>query len=344
MSHATLKEITVFVACIVIVVLGWISIKRLIYPVDENTDTVQEIMVEAAETEEEAERIQQNGAFNIKGTIWNGTPDLSTEHFERAMKEVPEIKTEADIEKAEAIFTFFVRPEKRPVPDAVVTLYFGNKSLKTKSGPNGVFTFKGLPRGKYRISAEALLPPPTKTEPNRITMIEKEFNIYRSDANIDIDLRADAITLKGRVTDEQGNAIAGAKISGVTHPTLESPMPPVIHTVSDKNGYYEFRQFRTNDIFKVMRYLRGYKPNYNSMYTFFLEIKVEAPGFTQKKECIPMVPIVSEELINGARQLGKLMNEILKVLDKDDQWIEKEDMYLPPTYGNIITDIDIILE
>lgn len=233
----------------------------------------------------------------------------------------------------------------RSAANVVVTAKGVSVTKKTVTDSQGKFKFTGLPGEQYEISAEK----PSRffgTGEKRIATARIPFR-FKSRRWVHMELRADLVTVKGRITDSGGRPIAGAKVRGDPAADLTSECAmefPTRFAVSGNDGFYELRDLVPPDIEDIGSYLMGLDPLNNIRNPFCVAVYVEADGFIQDTEKAPTVPLVTEELLGPARRLLNIEKKLQILVKGSSDMVEKKDIYLPSSHGNTITGIDIVLK
>ncbi|MFH0793092.1 MAG: carboxypeptidase-like regulatory domain-containing protein [bacterium] len=273
------------------------------------------------------------GVFDISGMVIDKTPHFSQEMLDK----IAAAQSDEDLER--------VFREKRgggPVPNLVITLQGESVTSQTITDSEGRFRFASLPRGEYKVSA-----------PDAMQRKELWMNVPLTvDRNVELGLRTDLISVSGRITDTQGQPVAGAKVTA-TYATLgemgdEAAEP--IQAESRPDGSYELAGIEPPDVYHTAGYLNGGDP-LAAQCPFFLDVRVSADGFVQGNENVPRVPLVTGELADAARRFGKSLSAAAARFGEKEfrsgekEWFrEKEGVLLPSSRGNTITDVNIVLD
>jgi hypothetical protein len=276
--------------------------------------------------------------YSLSGTVKDGTTSISDESLARF----------ASAEGEEAFAEFLEMLEAQPVPNAVVLLKIGTVSHRTLTDPEGNFKFSRLQGGVYDLSCENAV----ETSNGRRMGTGKTRVDLRSDRRIWLDIRADYVTIEGRITDQQGRPVAGAKLTGKRsapyNPQVgEIPLVEVLFArgqipettaVSESDGSYVLLGFEPSGVIRIARYLSDGR----SKVLAHAEIHVEYPLLTQDKPHVTRVPLLTEESLGSAYRLLSTMTEIAQ--KRGEAGLEaKKDIALPSSHGNTITGVDIVL-
>lgn len=224
-----------------------------------------------------------------------------------------------------------------PAQGVVVSLRGESVSLETTSGPEGNFNFSFLPLGDYEVSAEKSVR--WSGEDRKATAKRRIEYWTHENRHVFLQLRADLVAVKGRITDGKGRPIAGAKVSAIEVPTddgSDAVYPDTQLTVSNADGSYEIQGLQPTSPFPLTGYLTG-EEDAHVLQKY--DIRVECDTFVQSADSIPRVPQVTEEGLNIARRLLAACAPF----DKERKAREKEGVPLPVIKGNTITGIDIVL-
>lgn len=154
------------------------------------------------------------------------------------------------------------------------------------------------------------------------------------------------VVVKGRITDVRGHPIAGARVTGIQEIIDPGNMhnPHVVKTVSRPDGSYELTGLNPPSVWRTAGFLNGGDPTLDG-HSFYLIVRIEAEGFVQPRGQIPRFPRVTQDLLDSARRLLKLMGRIQACRSGRSEIREKEGLpALPASQGNVITGIDIILD
>jgi beta-lactamase regulating signal transducer with metallopeptidase domain len=293
----------------------------------------------------ETENITQT--HNISGILMDATETIPEEFWE-------EFETAQSEKEVQEVLDKKLFSPQIPLPNVIVNLTGKSLTKQAVTDANGKFVFTNLtgltfgPYGgvvsceTYEISAEI----PVQSDPNNMnyTATVKQYIKLDSDKDINLKLRTDLITIKGRVTDSNGQPISGAKVNaklGINDHAMdeywENHTPPKWVAISNNDGMYELHGIEPANFYQVFGYLFSGRP-----YKY-IDIKVIANGFVQHKNNIPRVPIMSEDILNQARNFLKHINQISQKTGRPIIH-EKEGLDLPSTNGKTITGIDIMLE
>ncbi len=274
----------------------------------------------------------------IRGTVVDATPSRSEETFVR-------LET-AETDEA-AMSAFRECFERRPASNVSVKLRGAWAPMEARTDGQGQFAFKDLPRGEYEVSAETPSRPSPSGEP-RIATGKAVVNVDASGAYAHLELRADRISVRGRITDRQGQPVARAKVIGIQEVQSETsePKPNVVTTLSGADGSYELQGLNPPNIRNTAGYLAGGDgTGEQGLASFYLVVRVDAEGFIQSRENIPRIPVVSEELAVSARRFLKALNRLQARHEGGSEIREKEGVGpLPASQGNVITGIDVVLD
>lgn len=288
-------------------------------------------------------RKENTGHIKIQGTVVDITPDISQESLAKLDKAG---ERNSEKEFIQILKGMYEAPS--PVPNAFVTATGDSVTKKANTDSEGKFKFTGLPDGAYELSAEVSPEASEMGEKRMTTTKPKVVTLFGTNpaATVMLSVRGDLVTVRGRITDVQGRPIAGAKVRGEPYPMPESAeaTPPTRFAVSGSDGSYELSGFVPNDISKIGGYLGGGDPTEFGQNPFYVKVHVEADGYVQDKTSVPRVPLVTEELLEPARRLLKILSKLQTRSDGSSKFHEKKDILLPSSHGNVITHIDIVLK
>jgi len=286
---------------------------------------------------------ERHNASYIQGIVVDVTPNLSQENLTKL-----EMAAERKSENEFSQILQGMYETSSPVPNATVTAKGDSVTKKTNTDSQGKFKFTGLPSGDYEISAEVS----SGARSKRMATVKPVKAYLRGStltASVQVPVRSDLVTIRGRILDAAGNPIAGANVRGEPFPMPESAevTPPTQFAVSGADGSYELNGFRPNSIYRIAGYLAGGDPTRDdaggSNIPFYIQVHVEADGFEQDKTKIPEIPLVTEELLGPARRLLDILRKLEMQLKGTSELSEKKGVFLPPSEGNVITGIDIVL-
>jgi hypothetical protein len=273
----------------------------------------------------------------IHGRVVEATPDVSSENLAR-LDSAESLGEVGDILKRIL--------GNRPAPGVVVVLRSGTITRETTSDSEGGFTFPDVSAEACELSVKGELAAPPSWEGDshvatvRMAMSRDEV---KSGFPVTLELRADHITVSGRITNAAKQPIAGVKVTGVRvvynyggYSWIE--ISEKYSTVSDANGYYEFRGLTPEDVYRIAG--AGDTSGLKS-----LEIRTEVDGF---RPGMVRVPLVSEDLLKPAQRLYKPLEPLyLKWGEGKGKNLPKSkrpELTLPSSKGSRITGIDIVLD
>ena len=269
--------------------------------------------------------------FDIYGIVIDATPDLSQEKL--AKLATPSLSGKDYIQALTEIF------EGRPASNIVVAVRSKSVTRETVADSEGKFRFTSLPAGDYEVSAQ--MPSPPSGQGSKLMATVKQRIRLDSNEKVDLRLRVDLITVKGRITDANGKPVAGAKVIVVEE--IDDPgnmlNTRTYSTVSNADGSYELQGLEPTDLTRITAYLYRASPRALDYVT----IHVEADGFAQGKESVPKVPLLTEALLCPARCLLKAESQ-RAVRNGGAELREKDGLSIPSSHGNTITGIDIVLK
>ncbi|MBN1510554.1 MAG: hypothetical protein JXB13_00935 [Phycisphaerae bacterium] len=285
-------------------------------------------------------RVSQRPTYpcSIGGTIVDATVNTSEECF-------AEFETAETEEAMGQVFQDCFG--RRPASNVPVKLRGALVPMETTTDAEGHYEFPTLPCGEYELSAE--MPSwPSRSGEERMATGKAVVDLSVRGPHGHLEVRADRITVTGRITDKQGQPVSGAKVIGIqeVHSETSEIKPNVVTTLSDADGHYELQGLNPPNVYNAAGYLAGGNGTGElGLASFYLLVRVDAEGFLQSRENIPRIPVVSEELLASARRLLKAMNRIQTRLQGSSEIREKEGVGpLPASRGNVITGIDVVLD
>jgi hypothetical protein len=227
----------------------------------------------------------------------------------------------------------------RVVPNIIVTLRGDSVTSKAVTDLQGKFKFPSLPRGVYEITAESTSPS-SLTGVRRMATGQTQIKL-NSHCNLKLTLSAHLVVVRGRITDDQGQPIARAKVTAVE--VIDDPSnmfyPRTYSSVSNADGSYELQGIEPTNFWHILRYLVEPNPGQLS----YVDIRVEAPGFVQSSENVPRVTLITEEWLNLARHF---LEAYARVAQKTGTPVprENEGLFFPSSQGNTISAGDIVVK
>ena len=295
--------------------------------------------------------------FDIEGIVLD-SPDILAymDKLEAAARQYNEA---ASLQYNEEMFRQALnRPAPPPAPGIVVTLRGEGLTREAKTDSKGKFRFTAIPFGEYEVWAEAPLRPTSLDGKTRSAIAKEKISFTqsypsnerfpRNVKNVELRLRTDLVSIQGRVTDAQGNPIAGARVTATQDASnlfvgAEARCSDNYYrtwsTVSNADGSY-----RIQGIEPTGGGVEGYLQNQDGKpRADTVDIHVEAEGYIQSKEHTPRVPTVSEDQVALGRRFLKVINNFSRKVGKPE--IQgKPDAIYPLSEGNVIKGIDIALE
>ena len=230
----------------------------------------------------------------------------------------------------------------RPAPNVIVTATSHAVTRKSISDSEGTFTFTGLPQGIYEVSAKSRKQPAGRDRERRVSA-KKRVRVVETNGIVRLALHEELVTISGRITDVDGQPIAGAKVVGTPVPVREVGLIDTVSTVSGIDGSYELNGFEPLDLYRVAGYLNGGSLNAPGALYTQVEIRVAAEGLKQAKENMPRVSLLAEAQLVPGRRLWKALSNLAKTMDEADGWQKMKERKLPSSHGSTITDVDIVL-
>lgn len=274
--------------------------------------------------------------LKIYGTVVDATQNISEEDF--AKLDQAASKSEEEFERI-----FREISGKRQPPITNVTARSMGVTKKVVSNSEGTFMFTDLPQGIYEVSAETPSQP-TQQDGKRKVSTKKRIRVVETSGIVRLALHEELITVSGRITDANGQPIAGAKVIGTPVPVREVGLIDTVSTVSGVDGSYELKGFEPLNLYRVAGYLNGGSLNAPGALYTQVEIRVEAEGFKQAKENVPRVPLLTETQLVPGRRLWKALSKLAKTMDGGEKWQKMKERKLPSSHRNTITDVDIVLD
>ena len=271
-----------------------------------------------------------DGSYEIYGSVFEPTPDtIENDLFTK-------------LETAESLKEFYqilhrVHLSELPAAGVTVTLQSGSFIAKVVTNAEGKYNFVGIPSNRYTLSTE-------KMGQKQLATAKKTAHL-ESDSKMNLRLRDDLVTIKGRIIDAYGRPIAGAIVTGTKAPFnitegLESLDPDSISAISKSDGSYELSGVAPPSFFHVFCYLLSGQTEVDG---FYVDIRIKADALATGKSKVLRVPLVTEKQLDNARQFLNAYNHVAQ-RSGEKLLQEKQDLShsLLSSLGNIITVSDII--
>ncbi|OHB55298.1 MAG: hypothetical protein A2Y12_00585 [Planctomycetes bacterium GWF2_42_9] len=270
------------------------------------------------------------GSYQIHGTVFEPKSDAMLNSLFTELETVDSLE-----EFQQTLQNMYF--SKLPAAGITVTLQCGSLAAKVVTDADGKYNFIGLPNGRYTLS--------TKKKCEKQLAIAKRSTELESDSKMDLNLRDDFVTVKGRITDVYGRPIAGAIVTGTkapfSTPEGSGPLyPDSISAISKSDGSYELSGFIPPSFYLVSRYLLT---GWTNVDGFYVDVDVKADGVTTGKNNILRVPLVTEERLNQAHRFLNAYNQVAKRSGEKVLQVKQDFSYpLPSSRNNMITISDII--
>lgn len=298
-------------------------------------------------------------SFDIHGVVIDKASNYSPKLFDRLEPYIvrdweKEFKDELKKKEPPEEFKEYLRISEEmykgsPVSNFIVIAQGESVRKKTVTDSEGKFKFSELPEGEYKLLAE-MSPGSSETGAKQIIAIPEVTEVALFETNqtdVEIIVRSDLFSVRGRIKDEQGQSVVGAKVCGEPSPSPDSgelmKCYPTRFAASGPDGSYELNWFVPPDLDQITGYLLGGNPTFNNR-PFYVKVYVKANGFAQDKANVPNVPLVTEEFLLPARRFLNIEKKLQTLLKGRSDKVEKKDIYLPASHGNTITGIDIVLK
>lgn len=213
------------------------------------------------------------------------------------------------------------------------------------SGTDGGFQFSHLPQAAYTVFART---PASVTPEGGRPLISalKRVRAVEHDGCVRLGLYPELVTVQGRVVNTEGEAIAGATVTG-----WPSPFPEAedfgyasITTLTDVEGRWALSGFEpVSDLRRIAGYLNGGSLTTPTDYFTCVEIVVTADGYLQPRKEVPTIPLVTAAYLPDGRRLLELMRKQYETMGSDVVIGEKEGVFLPASEGNVIMTADVVM-
>ena len=243
-------------------------------------------------------------------------------------------------EEAEQAFTQ-VKPSCSPVEGAQVVARGQLGTWTATTGRDGRFRITSLPQDTYDViaikpAAEAGTTPMARSRIRR-TRVEG-----RAGATLVV---APTVTIKGRITDQTGQPVAGAAVCGEAIPLLDPQagevqettyVPDVLSTVTDSDGAFELNGFpQPRDPRAAWAYMRRSALAGGGKGTTAI-LTARAEGYGEVKL---VVPLITQDMLERSRRFAKATNRFATKPESQEQ----ADIVLPQSNGNLIWDVNLVI-
>lgn len=284
----------------------------------------------------------KNASFSLVG----GVTDVSFPSSEEILKKLAQAKT------FEETLTLYNKDDphlkNRAVSNATVTLRSRSRQSfvqTTKTDSQGMYVFDGLTDDYYEVSSEI---PVVIAGQQRTAKARVPFTLSTRRC-VWLNLRTDLVTVQGKVLDLAGQPVAGVKVRGNPDfgdvATSEwSVQYPTRYAVSEADGSYELTDLVPLKFASVAHYLLGYDATEQGQVPLCVRLYVEGYPSILSYEAVTKVPLVTEENLQYARQYLVIMKKLETSIKGHSTKVEKKDIYLPKSKGNVITGVDIVLK
>ena len=318
----------------------------------------------------EASAIGENSllsAFELRGDVKDETYFMSDEfiadyeYAARIRMKGHEAITEQELNSYRLIYD---RMENTAhAANATIKLVGPSVQQETTTDSEGNFSFIGISKGVYELSAEA----PSRTTPGRKAMgrMRYDFSPGKSGNWAGMEIHAFPVTVEGRVNAADGHPVADAKVTGCgvclseyiqqsdsdrLQEGLERLRKFEISTTTASDGTYKLEGFIPPDIISIAGYLDMGPVSLmdtavpdSAFSRFYADIRVEVAGYTQRT--VPRVPLVTENLLGPARRFLHMILQLSEnPVNKETLTGFQEKGSVLPSQGDTIPNIDIVLD
>jgi hypothetical protein len=265
------------------------------------------------------------------GVVWA----LSGDPFEQMMRVIE------SADSPEALAALTVRPTGEAAVGAKVSVRSGSRTWQATTNSRGRFWLYGLPEGTYEVVAES---DGKDGEPPAMGVARVGVGGSGDLVGTSVLIRPDTVTVKGRICDDAGLPIAGARIYAEKTMAADDQrreggrLPEGMSAVSDADGSFELRGFAPPDVRSVVAYLAGRGTAGEGIGTTAV-FTVEAGGF---QTGTLVVPLVAEDLANRARRFEKAIRRFQED-PAASQMPERPASPLPASRGNTIVGVNVTL-
>ncbi len=272
--------------------------------------------------------------LEVVGPIPNGHlmgfVSVLSDPFEQMMA-----KLESASSLEEATQALRAQPSVGPAANVQVTVRNNSTTWKATTDSRGRFELTFLPTGMCEVTAEA-----AGADAASSAMAVKRIKVDGT-RGVGLLIRPDTIAVKGRICNDAGLPIAGARILGEKVAASDqqseiSRSSEGISAVSDENGWFELRGFVPPNVLSAAAYLRG-RGLAGKGFGTTATLTVEAEGYEGGKV---VVPLITEELLGRTRRFSKAIS---RFRPDAGQLSEQVVSQLPTSQGNTIVGMDLPL-
>lgn len=233
----------------------------------------------------------------------------------------------------------------KPLSGVLVVAQGGGILRTAKSDEQGHYQIDNLKPGSYGVYAErpsgAIIGGDRSVQSQNVSV-----NAGENKKDVDFSFRFNGLVLTGHVKDTAGKPIEGAIVEVNCQPEWKGEsntrnMEPLLG-IADSQGVFQFSGLAPMDILNACNYIYS-GPNREGIDVRFA-LTARAKGYGSAKI---IVPAISETLV---RQADTWMSEMVKMRERagegsPEKPVERSpNVYLPPSTGNTITDIDFVLD
>ncbi len=286
----------------------------------------------------------------LQGSVWVLDHEAALEQY------MPELEAAGSKEAFDRIFEQMRSAPTQGPPGqsgagATLTLRGGRVPQTTVADADGSFQFSVLHAGVYELTGRKPTSP-SRTGASRVAEGMTRIEVAPGANSVDLELRTDLVSVRGRVTDTDGHPVAGATVTTVYDDPVDGAGQPIdaaevlrrhaqwafaaTRTArTDADGVYELRCLEPMDFYATGRYLF----TDSTRAPEYVNLRVEAEGFQQPGGKLTRVLLVTQDgLYWGERFMEAAARAYDQLLKK------KQDAPLPAVHGNTITGVDIVLE
>ena len=286
----------------------------------------------------------------LQGSVWVLDHEAALEQY------MPELEAAGSKEAFDRTFEQMRSAPTQGPPGqsgagATLTLRGGRVPQTTVADADGSFQFSVLHAGVYELTGRKPTSP-SRTGASRVAEGMTRIEVAPGANSVDLELRTDLVSVRGRVTDTDGHPVAGATVTTVYDDPVDGAGQPIdaaevlrrhaqwafaaTRTArTDADGVYELRCLEPMDFYATGRYLF----TDSTRAPEYVNLRVEAEGFQQPGGKLTRVLLVTQDgLYWGERFMEAAARAYDQLLKK------KQDAPLPAVHGNTITGVDIVLE
>ncbi len=220
--------------------------------------------------------------------------------------------------------------------------------LESTSDEQGQYAFPIVPPGTHDVRAQP---------PEGAALVRDEHpDVYQKvrispneDRNgVDFSFRFDSVSITGRVTNTRGEPVEGVELTAKYGPKAMGETSRkgtvMIKTVSGEDGRYRLGGVHPTTFRQASYYLtNGDVPQAPEWEGWMVAVHAHAIGYVPTVIHIP--PITEDLVRNTTSTMGQFTNLQRRMgMDMDDEFTSPDEVILPASRGNDITNVNFVLE